>query len=430
MKRLLLLTVAILLLRTAQPSAQIVRNFTDDDYQKVLREEPRVLFYSVSPAMPLSVEGLKEVRRAAEALHATLVMVADPAASTSQIESFGDSGIRYQKSGRLRNQGIELHYPSLIVADNHKVSGPPIAGYKTYPGYVTLVSNLLKLPWTEGFELSDQVALPRPMAAFFKPVYGTDFIVSGNAGPNYLFNLRTKDVFNIAHLDWGDPGPTPDGEFVTLLGTMGLSWYSMPDILTNKSAPLLWDPGLRTYQSVAQLSPTTYRVLGAVSSSSNPTGLIVRDYKAIRRDAGGKTVTPTNEWHAVCDDKQISIPMMSKTSRFLSGSYQGTLRIFRLGLDATECEEVFDTQLVAGKADFSRDDQFIIYVARSQNPDTRETVDTIYLADLRKATTKPIFYGDFRSHLAFPGFMSNDRIVAYEQTSKSLLILDRVRFIQ
>ncbi len=79
MKRVLLLVLALLLF-SSWTTAQGIRNFTDDDYKKVLSKESRVLFYSFSPSMPLSVEGLKEVRRAAEALRATLVALADPAA--------------------------------------------------------------------------------------------------------------------------------------------------------------------------------------------------------------------------------------------------------------------------------------------------------------------------------------------------------------
>ena len=193
---------------------------------------------------------------------------------------------------------------------------------------------------------------------------------------------------------------------------------------------LLKDPGLRTYQSVGQLSSSSYRVLGALSSSRDPAGLIVRDYESKSRDNEGKTIVPLKEWRSLCDGEQIAIPMMSKTGELLSGSHQGTLRVFHIGSNATLCDEVFDTKTVAGKADFSRDDQFMIYVARSQNPATETAVDTIFLADLQKKSTKPIYYGDATSQLAFPGFMSPDRIVVYDQTSRNLLLIDRARIIQ
>ena len=164
----MLVLVLLLLLLPSWAPAQAIRNFTDDDYQKTLRNDSRVLFYSFSPSMPLSLEGLKEVRRAAHALHATLVVLADPAASPTEILSVGDLQIRYQKSTSLRNQGIQLHYPSLVVSNNHRVAGPPIAGYKSHAGYVTLVSDLLKLPWKEEFQLSEQIVLPRQIERLFQ----------------------------------------------------------------------------------------------------------------------------------------------------------------------------------------------------------------------------------------------------------------------
>ncbi|HTG74540.1 MAG TPA: hypothetical protein VMB70_12260, partial [Terriglobia bacterium] len=190
------------------------------------------------------------------------------------------------------------------------------------------------------------------------------------------------------------------------------------------------DPGLRTYQSVGQLSSSRYRVLGSLSSSTNPAGLIVRDYESTARSDGGKTITPLAEWRRVCDGKQISIPMMSKTGDLLSGSHEGTLRVFRLGADASVCDEVFDAKVVTGKADFSRDDRFLTYVTRLENPVTRMMVDTVILADLHKGTSKPIHYGDTAAQLAFPGFMSPDRIVVYDQTSRKFLVIDRTRTIQ
>ena len=360
-------------------------------------------------------------------MHATLVKLADPAANPSEVLSLGDPEIRYQKSGRLRDQGIQLHYPSVVVSNNHKLVGPPIEGYKTHAGYVTLVSDLLKLSWKEEFQLSEQVDLPRRMTPFFKPMYGTDLVVVGWGFPGFLFNLSTKSSIDLSGS--GDAGPSPDGEFVTLISG-GLSWYSTADILAGNNRLLLLDPGLRTYQSLGQLTASRYRVLGSISSSTNPAGLIVRDYESSVRSDGGKTITPLAEWRRVCDSKRISLPMMSKTGDLVSGSHEGTLRVFRLGADASACDEVFDAKVVTGKADFSRDDRFLTYVTRLENPLTRMTVDTVILADLQKGTSKPIHYGDAAAQLAFPGFMSPDRIVVYDQTSRKFLVIDRTRTVQ
>jgi hypothetical protein len=420
----------VVALAPALQLAQGVPDFTDQDYARMMRTESRILFYSLSPSMPLSVEGLKEIRTAAGALRATLVPLADPGATASELLSLGEPQIRYQKSGRLRDLGLQLHYPSVLVSNNHNVVGSPIAGFKTRSAYVTFVSDLLKLPWKEEFQISGEVALPRPMNTFFKPVYGTGLIASGsNSIGNYLFNLETSESFNIP--SHGDPGPSPDAAFVTILnGVGGLEWFSTDDTLrSGRPKQLFRDPGLRTYQSVGQLGPSKYRVLGALSSSTDPAGLIVRDYESTIADGGGGAIVPSAEWRAVCEGKRISIPMMSKTGQLLSGSFEGTLRIFRIGPDARDCEEVFDTGAVTGKADFNRDDTALVYISRAQNPRTGIAVDTIFLADLRARTVKPIYYGD-TSQLAFPGFMSPDRLVVYEQASKKLLTLEKTRVLQ
>ena len=425
----LALRIALALL-PALTMAQEIGSFSDQDYERILKAESRVLFYSVSPSMPLSVEGMKEIRHAASALRATLIVLADPSADPKDISTLAEPQIRYQRSSRLRDQGIQLHYPSVIVSDDHRVAGPPIAGFKTRTGYVTLLSDLLKLKWTEEFQVAEHVALPLRMNPFFKPLYGTDFIVSGNAARgNYIFNVKTAATFGIP---WsGDPGPSPDGEFVTILDSSGLYWFAISEILSGNTRDLIFfDPGLRTYQSVGQLSSSTYRVLGALSSSTNPAGLLARDFESKRQEGGGKTLTPLSEWRSVCDGKRIAIPMLSKSGHLLAGSYQGTLRVFRVGVDAAGCEEIFDTQSVSGKADFSRDDRFLTYVTRSENPRTGTAVDTIILADLSTNSTKPIYFAESGIQLAFPAFMNPDCIVVYDQTSQELITIELTRIVE
>ena len=413
--------------------AQAIPDFTDDDFQAVLKKETRVLFYSFSTAMPHSADGLKEIRAAAADLRAQLVLLADPTSSAEDIRAITGAPIRYQKSPKLRDLGVQLHYPSLVIANNHKVMGGPIEGFKTRDGYVTLISDLLKLRWTETFRVSATVPLPRPMSDFFKPIYGTDFIVSGNSTPTFLLNLKTQGNFDLPNDDWGDPSPTPDGQFVTLLGFDGLAWFSVSDVLAGPPADLkqlLKDPGLVTYQSMGLVPSTSrYRALGAVSSSTRPTGLIFRDYENRNAADGKPTIAPVSGWQPVCEGKQISIPMMSKTGLYLSGNHEGTLKVFRIGPDARVCETVFDTKTTTGKADFSADDGFIVYVSRAEDPTTRKSVDAIFLTDISRNEKKAIYYASDGNQLAFPGFMSPDRIVAYDKTSRKLVVLDRSRTI-
>jgi hypothetical protein len=412
---------------------QGIQNFTDADYQAALTKESRILFYCFSTAMPLSLDGLKEIRNAATDLRAQLILLADPSSAPGDIRAVTSAAVKYQRSAKLRDMGVQLHYPSVVIANNHKVVGRPVAGFRTRDGYVTAISDLLKLPWKEIFRLSGTVALPRPMNDFFKPIYGTDFIVSGNSTPSFLLNIKTQGNFDLPNDDWGDPGPTPDGQFVTLLGFDGLAWFSISDVLAGPPADLkqlLKDPGLVTYQSMGLVNSTSrYRALGAVSSSTNPTRLIFRDYDKRNRADGKPTIAPVSEWQPVCEGKRISIPMMSKTGLYLSGSHEGTMKVFRIGPDAKTCEQVFDSKAITGKADFSADDRFIVYVSRVEDPSTRKTVDAVVLTDVVRNERKAIYYASDGGQLAFPGFMSSDRIVAYEKTLRKLVVLDRSRVI-
>ena len=425
MKRALL----FLLLLPFTIVAQSIPAFSDSDYQEILRENSRVLFYSVSPSMPLSLEGLKEIRLAADDLHARLVVLVDPAATAKEIASIDSADPRLQRSSELRNRGLQLHYPSVLVASNHRLQDAPIAGFKSRTGYVALVSDLLRLRWQEEFQITSEISIPFPMNIFFKPIYGTNFIVSGNARPNYLFDVQSGKWLEIPNDDWGDPGASKDGEFITLLGVKGLSWFSTADILAGKSSLLLRDPGLRTYQSMGQSTSGTHRVLGAISSSTAPAGLIVREYEKRQRPDGGVTIAPLEEWRTVCEGKNIAIPMMSKTGLLLSGTYGGTMRVFRIGPNASECTEVFDSKVVSGKADFSADDRYMLYISRTRQSGPSDEVDAIFLADLKNGTARPIHRASPEAQLAFPGFMNPDRIVVYNQTAQKLIVLERTRRI-
>lgn len=414
--------------------AQRIQNFTDDDFQIALKKTSRIIFYSFSTAMPLSIDGLKEVRSAAADLHAEVILLADPSSTEQDIRAVTGAPVRYQKSAKLRDIGMQLHYPSLVVANNHKVVGKRIEGFRSRDGYVTLISDLLKLSWKETFRLSAAVALPRPMNDFFKPIYGTDFIISGNSTPSFLFNVRTQGNFDLPNDDWGDPGATPDGQFITLLGFDGLAWFSVSDILTAADpaalTQLLKDPGLVTDPSIGLLAATSvYRVLGAVSSSTNPSRLIFRDYEKRYRTDGKPTISPVREWQPVCEGLRISIPMMSRTGLSLSGSHEGTLKVFRIGPDAKICEQVFDSKAVTGTADFSADDRFLLYVSRAEDPTTHKSVDAIFRADMARREQKAIYYATDGNQLAFPSFMSADRILTYDKTARRLLLLDRTRIL-
>lgn len=429
-------SVLSILMLLVPPQSGVIGDFTDSDLAEWVRTKPRVLFYSVTPAMPLSVEGIRDAQQAAEALRAEVVFLLDPSASgEAMMDAARGAGITgipilYQKSAQLRDHGIQLHYPSMVLADAGKVAGPPIPGYKNAGAYAALIAERLGLSFKEAFQMRAAVPVPLAINAFFKPLYGTDYIVGGRGADGYLLNLKTGNAIRIPNGDWSDPGTSLDGEFITLLGHSGLAWYSTADILAGRVLRLAKDAGLTTYQSMGTLPGSgSYRVLGAVSSSLDPAGLIVRDHVRTMRQDGGANIQPVGPWAPVCGGRQIAIPMLSKKGFLLSGIEAGTLKVFRIGEDAKTCEPVFDTKKTTGKADFSADDRLLAFVSRAEHPETKQTVDTVFVADLPNDRLEPIYYGDEDSQLEFPGFISEGRLVVYEKNKERILTLERVRTV-
>src|SRR5262245_58344859 len=97
-----LLLLLLLLVFPFLSLSQAIRDFTDNDYRDTLKSQPVVLFYSLSPSMQLSIDGINEIRTAAKAVKATLVLLADPHAKPEELASLSEHGVRFQKSLQLR----------------------------------------------------------------------------------------------------------------------------------------------------------------------------------------------------------------------------------------------------------------------------------------------------------------------------------------
>ena len=136
-------------------------------------------------------------------------------------------------------------------------------------------------------------------------------------------------------------------------------------------------------------------------------------------------MTGLSPWQRVCDNKNISIPMMSKTGLHVSGMYEGTLRVFRIGQDGKQREEVFDSKAVTGRADFSLDDRSLIYFkvgGSHQWGDGRYRLLTTHRA-------KPIYHASASTPLIFPAFLNPDEITVHDRGAVKLILLERTRSI-
>src|SRR5688572_10442380 len=63
-------TISLLSFLILAQARTTIKDFTDEDFRRSLAQHDRVLFYSFSPRMALSVEGLKEIQQAASDLRA------------------------------------------------------------------------------------------------------------------------------------------------------------------------------------------------------------------------------------------------------------------------------------------------------------------------------------------------------------------------
>jgi hypothetical protein len=408
-------------------------NFNDTKLASLLSTGSEGLIYTLSTKMPLSIEGVGEALKVSANLKLPITFLVDKNDKEADVlaalssKSFSIS-VEYLDSSVLVASGMNLHFPSLAIYQGKKLVGAPIAGFKSANGYAVLISGSLGLKLQSTFLMTKQTPVPRSMSYFYKPLYGTDYFMSGDSSPNYLFNIRTDKIFDIPNDDWGDPSGTPDGEFVTLLGFDGVAWFLVSDILAGKTTKLLKDPGLTKYQSLGMYKNSTgetvYRMVGAVTSSTSPTGLIFRDFKKTVDAAGKPSVSPIMSWAAICASKNISIPMISKTGYLLSGRESGVMKVFRIGSDGKDCTEVANTGQITGKADFSMDDDELLYVAPSASGN-----QGVYLFSLSKNTATLIYEAAASVSLSFPGFYSTDLVSVLDDTNDKIVFLERTLVI-
>jgi len=115
---------------------------TDDLLLKFLAQNPDGFMYSWSPAMPLSIDGLEEVKRAARSLEQSLVVVLDPNASLNVARKIAkkrgwpDTYLRKPASVEITLRGILDHYPTMTHFRNGQLSNRILPGMKTATDYV------------------------------------------------------------------------------------------------------------------------------------------------------------------------------------------------------------------------------------------------------------------------------------------------------
>lgn len=137
---------------SAHPSHQDGESdFTDRTLENLLNTSVAGVIYAWSPEMPYSIEGLLDVKKAAESVGAVFIPVLDPSSDVDMaMESLKQYGLQDQfrilqmRSEQLLVAGMTVHFPSLIVFKEKKLISPIYPGLQTVARYRSFILEKLK----------------------------------------------------------------------------------------------------------------------------------------------------------------------------------------------------------------------------------------------------------------------------------------------
>ena len=123
--------------------------FDDDDLRRLVAANDRGVIYLWSPHMPLSVDGFRSVRAAAEARGLVVQVVLDPAAdrafAAASLTAAGLplSALRMADSVELLFHDVTLHAPSIQVYGGGAMRGSAFPGYHSAEEYGAFLDRVL-----------------------------------------------------------------------------------------------------------------------------------------------------------------------------------------------------------------------------------------------------------------------------------------------
>lgn len=195
---------------------------------------------------------------------------------------------------------------------------------------------------------------------FFKPAPdGREVFYIKNG--NHRLNLETGEAVHVPGPY--DAVPTPDGKYVTTPAKFNIYRYSKNE-KTYQS--ILFDPDMPgAYQSVGMISSSeeksSYRVIIASGKS-----LSMREYEVTHStpssNATSRALGPVKK---ICQDQNLSLPMLSKDGTMLSGVDNDksplVTRIYRVNPADGSCKEVSNLGIATGKLEFSYDNDWVAF---------------------------------------------------------------------
>jgi hypothetical protein len=417
--------------------------FSDADLKDVLSKHHRVLIYSWSPLMPLSVDRIPVIAKVAEKLNAYLVYVSDPRVSegvTSQ--NISTRPIAPKQLGRL---GFTLHFPSATLFSDGKPLSPWVPGAHSFEVYMNLLQKtpspidrekeFSSLPLNPNLNANiiKKVKLPGVVIGMFKP-FGLSSILSYTGDYGGLSFVRIFDyvteassvgaiVHDANNHDYGsDPYPTLDGKYFflsqTKYGGLTNAFFQMSNVSQMSGKPQKLNPVYPTprapdietdYSSLGTLvdsqTETVYRVFNGGDSSfwdlSEKKGENCGPVPCLRLIKSEK----------FCKNINLeALPMLSKNGT--EGAYYNTAanetQIVRRDEKTGNCTVEERIPGKSGKVSFSPDSKLLAFTR-----DGDFASDNAYLFDREtKSLVKIASASDFNSQtINFPDFFSDGRIV-------------------
>ena len=207
---------------------------------------------------------------------------------------------------------------------------------------------------------------------FFSNLFGSNYVFHSLQGDgNKAIDMETGKVLQLPGKY--DAVPTLDGDILTTpsvdesTGKIkgGMLFYDLKKIMSENDKPpkpIFEDEDLRgLYQSIGEISRTSNS--SHIKVITDADGLSYRDYEVKRKNDGSLNVTALKDVGVLCEGRSIRLPMMSKDGRFLAAIDRNmedkTTRIFNI--ENGGCEEIKDTKMKTGKADFSFDGKKIVF---------------------------------------------------------------------
>ena len=122
---------------------------TDKTVKEILERGVSGVFYTWSPHMPLSIEGLSEIHAAGERLNLVVIPVlsshANLAYARDRIEGrdVPDSVLRRSQASELIGRDLFVHAPAILVFDGGNFVSPVLPGFRYAADYDVLIGRFL-----------------------------------------------------------------------------------------------------------------------------------------------------------------------------------------------------------------------------------------------------------------------------------------------